>query len=121
MSVQITGGGLPPRVLLSAVPNILVVQDRGEKQVKDYHDRKAVGGDVERRHERLAGIVDNCPVKRNRQETQPRAHAKDCVDLLIVRPDPGDKSERRQACGNVVREPERDEGEKGEVAEESVP
>ena len=47
-------------------------------------------------------------------------HPKNCVNYLIMRPDPGDEGKCAKTCPQVVRKPKNDKSEDGKVREELV-
>lgn len=48
------------------------------------------------------------------------AYPKECIDLLVGRENPGDKSERAKACPYVIWEPECYKGKSRDISEKSI-
>lgn len=48
--------------LLCTIPNIRIVQNRGQEEVEQHDNRECIAGDVKRGCKGIAGIVDLCPI-----------------------------------------------------------
>lgn len=114
-------GGRRQQRQVRRLPDVGVVQDGREEQVEEHDDGEGVACHPKGRGERRARVRDLRPVDANRQQAQPRVHAEDGVDDLVVRPDPGNERERAGRRPEVVGEPEEHKSEERKVGKEAVP
>ncbi len=60
--------------LLGTIPDIRVVQNRGQEQIKYHHYRKSIASDIEWRSKRCSSVVNLSPINAQWQQTKARIH-----------------------------------------------
>lgn len=118
---RVVKGGRRQERQVGRLPHIRVVQNGRQKQVEDDHDGKRVARDPEWCGERHTRVVDLRPVDADGKKAEPRVHAKDGVDFLVVRPYPRDKSKGARRRPDVIGEPEQHKGKQRKQRKEPVP